>query len=742
MKFLRSYWPLLVLILLTLLYFTKLFFPPQIFVTPDFGLSDILSLNFPIKSFLSESLKHGAFPLWSKDIGTGFPLLAEGQMGAFNFINLLLFLCFPSWLAFNLGLVSIFLVGGISTYLFCRKIGMKNLGSFLTSFSFTFSLYMTTQINHYNLIQTLSFFPLQLYFVEDFFQRKKIKSLLLLTFVSAEQLKAFFPQLVLYSLIFVLAFYIFRFMQLYFHSFNFKIFLVHSLLIFSITLLFLGLSAIQIIPSLELLANSVKKGGVDVFTLSYSPFHLRNLITFLKPFALGNPQFGTYPHFSEMKGIFWENAVYVSLVPLFTCFLFSVLYLLRKVKLPSKKRVELIFWFGIGLFSLILAFGEKSPFYFIFSLPPFNFFREPSRFLPFTIFSLTLLGGYCFDELRNFLFKLKLNGNKNLVNYLSGIIILFAIMDLFLLTYTYHPLGKVKEWLGQTPETAQFLAQQNNNYRFMSIGNESLHNQTFTQIGWWNQENMYHLMLNGLEPNLNLLYQLPSNEFYPSHYPRRLNLFRELTSQNINLDQEKGEITLSQAGLNLLSLQSVKYIVSPFKLNLENNNLKEVFQQSFPENNLTYHIYENSQALPRIYFSSSALTVDTISQLKRLLSDPTFDPQTAILIEKDIAWKNPSKDKISPVETKIFTNTNAKFSFEVETKTKAFLVVTDSFYPDWKAYDNGKRVEILAANGNQRALLLEPGYHVIDFVYDPKSFKTGLVLSLISLVIWTILYLL
>ena len=87
--------PVLLLLIIISVFFFQLFYPkPSIFVTPEWGSNDILNFNLPVKYFLSSALKNAEFPLWSANIGTGFPILAESQMGAFYLPNLILFSLF------------------------------------------------------------------------------------------------------------------------------------------------------------------------------------------------------------------------------------------------------------------------------------------------------------------------------------------------------------------------------------------------------------------------------------------------------------------------------------------------------------------------------------------------------------------------------------------------------------------------------------------------------------------------
>jgi len=76
----KNIFPIVLFTFFILVFFGKLFFPqPKIFVTPDFGTSDLLHFYYPVKNFLGESLKHKELPLWSNGVGAGFPMYAENK---------------------------------------------------------------------------------------------------------------------------------------------------------------------------------------------------------------------------------------------------------------------------------------------------------------------------------------------------------------------------------------------------------------------------------------------------------------------------------------------------------------------------------------------------------------------------------------------------------------------------------------------------------------------------------------
>jgi uncharacterized membrane protein YfhO len=53
------------------------------------------------------------------------------------------------------------------------------------------------------------------------------------------------------------------------------------------------------------------------------------------------------------------------------------------------------------------------------------------------------------------------------------------------------------------------------------------------------------------------------------------------------------------------------------------------------------------------------------------------------------------------------------------------LVLSELWYPGWRACDNGREVKIHRANYLLRSVYLEEGQHTVEFVYDPLSVKVG-----------------
>jgi uncharacterized membrane protein YfhO len=60
------------------------------------------------------------------------------------------------------------------------------------------------------------------------------------------------------------------------------------------------------------------------------------------------------------------------------------------------------------------------------------------------------------------------------------------------------------------------------------------------------------------------------------------------------------------------------------------------------------------------------------------------------------------------------------------------LVLSDTFYPGWKAYVDGKKATIYPTDLALRSVFLPAGEHTVEFVFSPGSFKLGSAITIAS----------
>ncbi|OGD87214.1 hypothetical protein A2870_03645 [Candidatus Curtissbacteria bacterium RIFCSPHIGHO2_01_FULL_41_11] len=697
-----SLWPQFFIFFVVLSFFVRLYFPPSIFVTPDFGRSDLLHLNLPNKFVLSQNLRSFKFPLWQNNIAQGYPIFSEAITGTFFIPNIIIFSALPFEIAIPTLYLVTFLISALGMYSLLRSLNINEYSSIFGAVSFTFSAAMVLRISHLGVIQTISLLPLTLMFVIFFLKKTSLKNFLVLSFLFSQFLLVGFAQ------IFVYAIFLFTSLIFLYAILKTKKNFIKSFLLFCLILIFtFSLSAIQLLPAVELTQYSIREKGVNPSTILNSiPMKINNLKTYINPFILGSAKNGTYNSTNwQNTGIFWENTTYIGLLPI-SLSLFGVFYLTFQ-----KKKDKLFFTIVIlTAITLLLSLGTLAPTHILFSFPPLSFFRVPARFNLFTQFFLVILAAYTLN-----LFSKKMSSRPKFIFFL--LVISLTTFDLFSKWWSYHPIGKSKEWLAP-PESFYKLDKNFKDYRIAKIG-ENTWNNIFVKNGWENQSEYYKFFLNSLEENYNVFFDLNQLNGYVVLPTKRFNL-----EQSIMLEAAKSDsgLELSSSFKKLLDSQNVRYLLSSQEI--KNNDYSKIFETE--KDNFKYYIYESSSYLPKFSIYYSFQTVNSIQDYFQKYKE--IDPTKTVLLEKNIKLDLEE----SAGEVKVNKNLEGEYDLLVTTQKPGILVVSDSFYPGWKAKIDGEKTEILPANVNSKAIFLPEGKHHVNFSFKPFSFNLGLIISLAS----------
>ena len=106
-----------------------------------------------------------------------------------------------------------------------------------------------------------------------------------------------------------------------------------------------------------------------------------------------------------------------------------------------------------------------------------------------------------------------------------------------------------------------------------------------------------------------------------------------------------------------------------------------------------------------------------------------IDLRREAVLEKDPGLEiGESQNKVELVNYE-----NNKIFLKTRNSQAGLLVLTDSFDSGWEVSIDKKKSEIFRADYNLRAVAVSGGEHEIEFLYEPKSFKIGLRISLLSL---------
>ena len=170
----------------------------------------------------------------------------------------------------------------------------------------------------------------------------------------------------------------------------------------------------------------------------------------------------------------------------------------------------------------------------------------------------------------------------------------------------------------------------------------------------------------------------------------------------------------------LWRMLNVKYIITSQPTSME--GLVPI------ENSRNEVVYENQEALPRVYFVNSVQKKSAIQTLD-LIKSNSFDPKNVAYIQNgNLSVEVPD----STVYAKIKEYRDELVSADVRASGNNFLFFGDTYFPvGWKAYIDGNKTKIYRTNHDFIGILVPKGVHKIEFKYAPKSFYISEYLALI-----------
>ena len=144
-------------------------------------------------------------------------------------------------------------------------------------------------------------------------------------------------------------------------------------------------------------------------------------------------------------------------------------------------------------------------------------------------------------------------------------------------------------------------------------------------------------------------------------------------------------------------------------------------------------IYENLEVLPRAFVVHSAVLVPDDEAALAALRDPGFDPARQVILAagQEMAANDPAQS-----QAEIIAYEPEQVQIRASLDTPGYLVLTDTYYPGWRAEVDGQPVPIRRADLYFRAVALEAGEHEVIFRYEPTSAYAGLVVGLLGWLAW------
>ncbi|HKQ06025.1 MAG TPA: YfhO family protein [Blastocatellia bacterium] len=226
-------------------------------------------------------------------------------------------------------------------------------------------------------------------------------------------------------------------------------------------------------------------------------------------------------------------------------------------------------------------------------------------------------------------------------------------------------------------------------------------------------------------PNTLLPYQIPTVAGKNQQFPKWYRDYAALIEPQPNLSH----VVFNEPRSRYFDLLDVRYVVTHADTPLDG------YERLATAEGVA--VYENKNALPRAFFVDRALAVASHADAVAALREPTFDARREVVIESDAglsanATPPPVGMQASADAASIIEDQRNRVVIETANQTDAWLVLSDNFYPGWRAAIDGNPTEIFQANVTMRAVKVPAGRHVLSFVFAPRVFRASLVISLVA----------
>ena len=164
---------------------------------------------------------------------------------------------------------------------------------------------------------------------------------------------------------------------------------------------------------------------------------------------------------------------------------------------------------------------------------------------------------------------------------------------------------------------------------------------------------------------------------------------------------------------------NVKYILSPWPVVTDAFVSEGSIGQVF--------LYRNPTVLPRAYLVGRYRWARTPDEAMAILLADGMDPSTDVIL-----YDRPEGlpgTQLTDTRAAVDSYRTNEVIVKTFAETSCLLVLSDTFYPGWRAEVDGKDVPILKGNLNHRVVQLPPGDHVVRFIFHSASVALGLWLT-------------
>ena len=721
-----------------------------IFTDKMFFGSDMIPMGYMMRQVVADYWRaNGTIPLWDPYILGGLPVV-DAMHGDLFYPPALLYLVMPLHKALGYKIVLHVWLAGIGMYVLLRTLALKRWPAFLGGLCYMTAPYFLSLIyaGHDGKMFVTALFPLCVAALELLLRYVKyiyavvFGAVLGLLFLTAH------PQMTYFAAWGLAIYFFFKIPRLA----RSKMLARGSLYLVIALLLGIGIGCVQFLPTYYYTTNfSPRTGGVTFAFASSWSLHPEEIV------SLMYPMFGGYLDSYWGRNPFKLNAESPGPLVLLLA-IGGFIYLL--------KRRDAWPWLLLFIFCPLYALGAHTPLLkaAFYTVPGAKFLRAPSIIMFMFSCASSVLAAFLVDSLlakqitayqKKILTALLVLAAATTILFTAGRGALFSMWQGLYGNPGSEKVAIIQRYGGELSRDALIvglcagaaLLLATSRYRNAREGKILLgvllagvlatslpHSMRFVQylrLGDWLRRDPVIEQIRS-DKDISRVLPATSADYYNRNY---LPLFGIQTANGFYDNRIRYYETLTGTGQqnltdpNIMRITNVKYVVTSQRVNHPLLALERDFKNLF--------LYRNRGFVPRASIVHNALVAESDSAALKVITSPSFDPSTTIVLAADqfAAAMSGTGDAGAEEWAEIETYLPDRVKVRARAASPGYLFFTENYLPYWKAYVDGREVPLLRCDIAMRAVHLEPGEHSIEMKFSSKWYRIGAYVCLVSCLI-------
>ena len=725
------------------------------------------SLDFGVSTYLSDA------SLWSEGMYSGYPVAGDPQTLTWYPVFQLFRVLDAPW---NVFMIAAYVIASAAAFLLVRRLSGSTLAGLFGGLVYGFSGVMIAHISHYNQIHAAAWLPLVVYGLHLIREDRFRAGGAVTAAAYAMMWLAGHPQVAVYTFYLCAA-------------------LVGGWLLIDRpdrpTLVQrvrwsaagvvggLGLAAVMIVPMLELGALSRRGAGRwDLYIQGALP--PRQLLALLFPFSFGGiltPADVRVPYFGDNSPV--QTTGYLGLIPL-------ALAMVAAVRASAVRR-DARLWLLLATMALLLCLGPFTPIGWIFYyVPGYAGFQLPARHFFLVACCAAVAAGFGFAQLtkpggrrvdlasaiavllatglvggallawRNPAVRLLLETNHDYLNWalalplgIGAILIVLALTGALIGPRSRIAGGILAVLLLMIHAVDMAVVHYmlpGYHFQYAEVPPEEVRPTTrIAALGVeLRQRGQRILAVDGsrnpfLLPNLPRAWDVPAASGTGS-----LGVERYLDTLRMGGSGDVPDETFAP-GHHALDLLGIRYVLVPVgspliaSLQAQPERWQAIkdLQYSESDPDTKYTLFDNARARPRAWCAATAVAATAGQTLRAIRTSQlpdggVFDPGRDVLVDGGDLSSLPSAPAGNANAATATVTSGSNQRYLVEAGAPCLLVVSNVYYPWWRASVDGEAVDVTRANHTLLTVPVPPGSHIVQFRLVPVTIWVGAAVTMLT----------